>query len=210
MGIKPAEFGQFSHIIEVPQHWGDYMIFPQTTIGAGAFAQPEKNILELGVLESKTVADLGAGSGAYSIAAGRRVGNSGKVYAIDVQKELLGRINDLARNSGLSNVYVLWGLIDKLGGTTLRDGECHAAIMSNVFFQVEAKDLCAKEVARILRVGGDLLFIEWSDSFGHLGPHPDKIVKPEQAERFFAMAGMRVKKQFNAGPHHYGMVFTKV
>lgn len=176
---------------------------------SAVFTIPDKNIRELSRLESKTVADLGTGSGAYALALAHRVGVSGKVYAIDIQKELIGRLAKEAKDQKLKNLHVLWGTIDKIHGTTLADASCQAAVLSNAFFQIDAKDFCAKEAARILSKGGELLFIEWSDSFSHLGPHPDRVVNEHQAEKLFAMAGMSVKKRFNAGPHHYGIVFKK-
>ena len=48
-----------------------------------------------------SVADFGAGSGAYSIAAAQTVGDSGKVYAIEVQKDLLAKIKKRSYQWGL-------------------------------------------------------------------------------------------------------------
>ena len=180
-----------------------------TPTKAHSFMSPEQVLHQLSRLESKTVADLGTGSGAYALALARRVGTSGKVYAVDIQKELIGRLAKEAQDQGFKNLHVLWGAIDKAQGTTLASESCDSVVLSNVFFQIDAKDLCAKEVARILKHDGELLFVEWSDSFSHLGPHPDRVVKEHQVEKLFAMAGMSVKKRFNAGPHHYGIVFTK-
>ena len=53
-----------------------------------AFSDPQKNIDQLNIGEGKTVADLGAGSGFYTMAAAKAVGPSGRIYAVDVQQEL--------------------------------------------------------------------------------------------------------------------------
>ena len=58
------------------------------------FGNPEQNVAKLVLHEGMRVADFGAGTGAYTIACSKRVGNTGKVYSIEVQKGLLKRLED--------------------------------------------------------------------------------------------------------------------
>jgi len=79
-----------------------------------AFTSPQNNIDQFGLSKGMYVADMGAGSGAYAIAAARKVGEEGKVKAVGVQKELLGRIRDTAVSEHLFNVEAIWGDIEKM------------------------------------------------------------------------------------------------
>ena len=56
------------------------------------FTKPEKNILQFGLTDGMRVADLGCGNGFYTRVAGEIVGYSGKVYAIDIQKEVIKKL----------------------------------------------------------------------------------------------------------------------
>ena len=60
------------------------------------FSDPQKNIQQFGLIEGMKVADLGAGSAAYTLATAKQVGNSGRVYAVEVQKELISNIKNSA------------------------------------------------------------------------------------------------------------------
>ena len=174
------------------------------------FTDPESNLKQFSLKEGMSVADLGAGSGFYTLAAAKIVsGMNGKVYAIEVQKELLPRIKNEASKMGLSNVEVIWGNIEKLGGTKLRDSVVDAAIISNVLFQVEDKISFVKEVKRILKSGGRVLLIDWQDSFGHMGPHPDHVVSSRAAQELFERQGFSFDSKIEAGPQHYGMILRK-
>src|SRR3989344_5519467 len=121
------------------------------------FSDPVKNLKALGLRENSIVADLGAGTGFYSIAAGHMV-PKGKVYAVEIDKEYLSTIKNKAKEAHVNNVEILWGNIEKRGGTKIGDGIVDAVIASNVFFQVEDKDELIKEIKRILKIGGKVLF----------------------------------------------------
>ena len=60
------------------------------------FADPKGNVLQLGLREGMRVADLGAGSGHYTLAAAAAVGHDGRVYAVDVQEDVLKHVLDAA------------------------------------------------------------------------------------------------------------------
>ena len=78
------------------------------------FSDPENNIQQFALEPGMSVADLGSGAGFYALAAAKAVQNgNGKVYAIDVQKELLDRTAHEASQRGLSNVQIVWG--DEIG-----------------------------------------------------------------------------------------------
>ncbi|HWU24175.1 MAG TPA: methyltransferase domain-containing protein [Candidatus Paceibacterota bacterium] len=172
------------------------------------FADPKSNVLQLGLREGMKVADLGAGSGHYSIAAAGAVGMDGRVYAVDIQEDLLKHLVDSAHQMGLRNVEMVWGDIERKGGTKLRDQSMDAVILSNVLFQLaEPKEVIA-EILRILKPGGKLLVVDWAGAYGGMGPHPEQVVSEHAAEELFITGGFHKLKDFRAGAHHYAIVFT--
>lgn len=174
-----------------------------------AFLDPQNNIQQFELGEGMIVADLGAGSGFYTIASARAVGSEGRVYAVDVQKDFLDRIKTSANVENLFNIEVIWGDIEKIGGTKLAEMSVDAVIISNTLFQVEDKDNFLTEVNRILRPKGKVLVIDWSDSFSGMGPHPESVITEAQAEELFKNKGFQVEKQISAGDNHYGIIFRK-
>lgn len=173
------------------------------------FSEPKANVLQMGLKEGMKVGELGAGSGHYALAAAHIVGASGKIYAVDVQEELLKQVKDSAHQQHLRNVETVWGDVEKKGGTKLRDGALDAAIIANTLFQVERKEGAVAEIDRILAPGGRLLVIDWAGSYGGIGPLPSHVVSEQAAEKLFIDVGFHKVKDFRAGAHHYAIVFTK-
>ncbi len=173
------------------------------------FADPKSNVLQLGLRDGMKIADLGAGSGHYAIAAAAAIGTDGRVYAIDIQEDVLHHLRDSAHRMNLRNIETIWGDFEKLGGTKLRNEFIDAVIVSNVLFQIEHHAGAMDEIKRILKPGGKLLVIDWAGSYGSMGPRSDHVVTEHKAEELFINAGFHKVKDFRAGPHHYGIVFTK-
>ncbi len=172
------------------------------------FSDPQKNITLFGVDVGMKVVDLGAGSGFYTIEAGRKVGPSGRVYAVDVQQDILSKIKNSAVLAGVRNIEVIWGNIEKIGGTKLREGIADRAILSNTLFQVapEDRDNLALEAKRLVKPGGKLMVIDWEAG----SPMTPKTLVPRiLAEGIFQKAGFSIEKTFDAGDHHYGIIFKK-
>jgi len=174
-----------------------------------AFTSPQNNIDQFDLDKGMKVADLGAGSGAYTIAAGKKVGEEGKINAIEVQKEFLSKIRDLAVAEHLFNIEVIWGDIEKEGGTKLGDSTMDAVIISNVLFQAIEKGNLIREANRILKPNRRVLFVEWTGSFGGLGPLLEEVVIPEKAKELFIANGFEYEKDIYAGDNHYGIIFRK-
>jgi ubiquinone/menaquinone biosynthesis C-methylase UbiE len=173
------------------------------------FTDPTRNLSQFGLSEGLRVADFGAGSGAYTMAAARLVGGSGRVYAVDVQKDLLTRIKNLAQYEGLRNVEIMWGDVERPGGTKLGDQALDAVIISNLLFQLEDRDGCIAEVARVLKPRGRVLLVDWSDSFGNLGPRPQEVVPLRTARELFRRHAFTLEREIDAGEHHFGLVMRK-
>jgi ubiquinone/menaquinone biosynthesis C-methylase UbiE len=173
------------------------------------FSDPQKNIDQLDLHLGQVVADFGAGSGFYALAAALKVGESGRVYAVDIQKDLLVRIKNEARRRNLGNVEVIWGDIEKANGTRLKDGSTDWIILSNILFQIKEKQVCATEAVRILRPGGRVLIVDWTDSFGGLGPEQEAVISKDEAATLFSNIGLSVEKEVKAGEHHFGIIMIK-
>jgi ubiquinone/menaquinone biosynthesis C-methylase UbiE len=170
------------------------------------FSDPSTNLSKLGIGEGMKVVDLGAGSGFYTIEAGKKAGTSGRVYSVEVQKNLVDRVKDLARAQGLNNIEVIWGDIEKIGGTKLRESIADRVIVSNVLFQIEKTDDMCLEIKRITKIGGKVLVIDWND----MSPLSPKTLFPQmKAEMLFEKHGFKYDSSFDAGDHHYGLIFIR-
>ncbi len=170
------------------------------------FSDPVSNLAKLALIDGNKVADIGAGSGFYTLLAAKQVGSSGRVYAIDVQKDLLERVKSEGSIQNLHNIEIIWGNAEKIGGTKIREALLDATIVSNVLFQIEKPDEFVLELKRILKHGGRVLFIDWSEA-STLGPKT--VVTSNKAQILFEKHGFKVEQTFNAGDHHYGFIFIR-
>jgi ubiquinone/menaquinone biosynthesis C-methylase UbiE len=172
------------------------------------FIDPASTIKYLELADTMHVADMGSGSGHYTIALANVV-KAGKVYSFEVQKEVLERLRHELQSLHITNVECLWVNMEKMNSTKLADNSLDAAVVSNVLFQIEDTFTFMKEIGRIIKPGGKVLFIDWSDSFGGMGPKSDAIITKDKATALFAQVGFSVGNDVPCGSHHYGVLFRK-
>jgi len=174
------------------------------------FSDPNLIVSQLHIMPGESVADLGAGTGAYSFILSKVVGPTGKVYACEVQKDMLVRIENEIKERHLSNIQTVWSNIENHQGTKLRDHSIDWVIVANTLFQVEDRDGMIKEIARILKPNGAVLLVDWAESFGNIGPHVQDVVSKDDAIRMFGAFDFHLTPQIiDAGSHHYGCIFKK-
>lgn len=171
------------------------------------FLDPKESLSSFGLREGDIVADFGTGTGRYAFLAANVVGPEGKVYAIDVQRDFLPSIKDEAITRKLKNIEVVWGDIELHGGTKLRDKLVDAVICANVLFQTEDKKGLISEMHRVLKDRGRVIVIDWSGSFGNVGPTEKMVIMKDAARRLFEQNGFLFIRDIPAGEYHYGMIF---
>jgi ubiquinone/menaquinone biosynthesis C-methylase UbiE len=118
-----------------------------------------KVIRSVGVKAGQSVLDFGCGSGIYTIPVARVVGNRGRVYALDKDREVLDKLMKSADSAGLANISKL----DTPGGTqiALANDSMNVVLLFDVFHDyyfssaAERQDLLG-EIRRILKQGGIL------------------------------------------------------
>ncbi|MFZ2620884.1 MAG: methyltransferase domain-containing protein [Minisyncoccia bacterium] len=174
------------------------------------FSDPVKNIEQCGIQPGMDVADIGAGSGAYTMTVAKSLASTGRVYAIDVQRELLAKLKNQASREGLYNIEVVLGDIEKPNGTKLRDMSVDLALLCNVLFQLENKQNIVNEIKRILKPTGRVLVVDWADSFGGIGPTKEMVFKKSEAIKLFEKNGFHLDREISAGAHHYGLIYKKL
>lgn len=174
------------------------------------FSEPGKNIEQFGVDPGMKVADLGSGAGFYSLALSRYVGDTGKVFAVDVQQELLTKLKNEAIRQNISNIEIVWGDFEHKLGSTIAENSMDRVVIANTLFQTRDKEGVFEEAKRILKTKGTLLVVDWSDSFGGLGPQTHHLFKEDQSIALAQKNGLDFVRKIDAGDHHYGLIFKKV
>ena len=174
------------------------------------FAHPVRNVGALGIEPGMIVADFGAGSGAYVLAIAAQLAHAGRVYAVDIQRDLLRRIHTEAHKRGYKNVEVVWADLEKVHASKLADASVDLVLISNLLFQLDDKRAVFAEAWRVLKPTGKLAVIDWSDSFGGMGPIKAQVVKADAALQLAVAAHFELVREFEAGAHHYGLICRPV
>lgn len=182
----------------------------ESGLGLKRFVDPNVVASHFHIREGDVVADFGAGSGFFVEVLARLVGQNGRVYACEIQRELVEKLGTLVRTKGLFAVDPLWCDMEVKGGVKIADGVLDVAIMVNTLFQLEEKEIALAEAARTLRSGGKFFVIDWSESFGGLGPQPNQVITAKQAQGLLESSGFVFERSFDAGDHHYGLAFRKI
>lgn len=155
------------------------------------------------------MADFGAGVGYFLEALSKAVGISGRVYACEIQRELVEKLGNTVRSQGLTNVDPIWCDLEEPYGVKINDNSLDAVVLINTLFQLEDKAATIAEAERTLRSGGKLIVVDWSESFGGLGPQPFQVVSEMEAKALVETKHFVFERSFDSGDHHYGLAFKK-
>lgn len=171
------------------------------------FMDPVAILAQCNLQVTDTVADFGAGSGFVANAALRYV-PQGAVFAIEINRDMVTRLTREAVETNKKNLHVLWGDIEVAGGSKLADAAADFIILSNTLFGLEDKESCFKEIARVIKPGGRILVVDWSESFGGLGPQPQSVVNKDMVRALAARVGFtELTDKLPGGDHHYAILF---
>ena len=171
------------------------------------FFDPVKTLAALGISsQTGNVAEFGCGYGTFTIPTAKVI--KGKVYALDIEPDMIRITNEEAKKHGLSNVQtVLRDFMTEVSG--LLDGSVDYVMLFNIL-HLEKPMILINEAKRILKDGGRLGIIHWNyDPKTPRGPSMDIRPKPEQCIKWAESVGFSNVVQYDLKPYHYGIVLTK-
>lgn len=172
------------------------------------FIDPGVVVSHVGLTHGNVVADLGCGAGFFSIAAARMVGNSGVVYALDVQDSKLAATQSAAKHYNLNNIITMRADLDK-PFLEIPEGFCDTIIMASILHEIDSRESLLKNAYRLLKTGGKILAVEWKKVQTPFGPEMSKRLSPEELAAEFNAIGIRHENEVPADGYHYASIFIK-
>jgi ubiquinone/menaquinone biosynthesis C-methylase UbiE len=139
----------------------------------------------LGITTGKSVADIGAGSGWFTVRAARKVGPTGVVIAEDINPLAIEYIGKRAVKEDLSNVRTVLGSADD---PRLPAGSVDAVLMLKVYHEIAKPVPTMKVLQRALRTGAKVGIIDKNGNGSNHGLNHDVVVK-EMAEAGYKLVG---------------------
>ncbi|HKO98768.1 MAG TPA: class I SAM-dependent methyltransferase [Pyrinomonadaceae bacterium] len=139
----------------------------------------------LAIREGSAVADIGAGSGWFTVRAARRVGSNGLVYAVEINEEYVNHIKSRAEKEALGNVRPILGKEDD---PLLSADSVNAILILKTYHEFSQPLKMLRAMHKALRKDGLLGVIDRNGSGDDHGLNRDAVVK-EAARAGFELAG---------------------
>jgi ubiquinone/menaquinone biosynthesis C-methylase UbiE len=171
------------------------------------FFNPKSILQQLGLnRDISDVVDFGCGFGTFTLPAAQMIG--GKVYALDIEAEMVQTVERKAKEFSLNNVKAIQR--DFMSqGSGLKNSSVDFVMLFNILHLEKPIDLL-KEAYRILVVAGKVGIIHWNyDASTPRGPPMNVRPKPEQIRQWAESVGFVFERQFDFKPYHYGLVLRK-
>ena len=164
---------------------------------------PAKEILSKFPLKTGTAAvDIGCGPGYWTIPMAEIVGPSGRVYAVDLEGEMLADLRTRLEARPELPVQVMRSSEDRI---PLPARSVDFAFLACVLHELDGPGTL-REAARVLRPGGVLGIVEWKKIRQDIGPPYRHRLSPAQAATALLKGGFVAGETFDAPPYHYGIV----
>jgi ubiquinone/menaquinone biosynthesis C-methylase UbiE len=158
----------------------------------------------LGVGEGVVVADLGAGSGWFTIRLAGRVGPNGLVYAEDIQRQMIDSITRRVERMGLKNVRTVLGTPND---PRLPASSVDAVLIVDSYHEMEQPVALLRNVARSLKPNGRIGIVNFTKDGGGPGPAIEDRVDPERVIADARAAGLGLQSRQTFLKYHYMLVF---
>ena len=171
-----------------------------------------KLILQKGqVADRQKIAHLGCGaSGHFVFPSAIITGKIGVVYAVDILKTVLDRIERQAFQENMTNIKTVWSDLEIFGATQIENSCLDAAFLVNVLYESSKRAEILRESIRLLKKDARLIVVEWKSIATPFGPPIEKRVRKDLLEVAGKKLGLHLLEDFEAGPYHFGLVFVKI
>jgi ubiquinone/menaquinone biosynthesis C-methylase UbiE len=167
-----------------------------------AYLPPGEAAAALGLMPGMIIADIGAGTGYFSIPFARRIGPLGRVFAVDLQREMLQLLHaKLEAAAERERIELMEGMASE---THLPDSSCDLAFLANIWHELDDRESVLAEAARILRTGGRIAILDWRpEASGPPGPAAGHRVSPTEVESFLTRCRWTVDQSSFFGRYSY-------
>jgi SAM-dependent methyltransferase len=153
-----------------------------------SWQKPDQIMDELRISETSVVADIGAGSGWFTMRLARRVPN-GLVYAQDVQREMVAAIERRVGRERLENVKTVLGATDSPGLPA--DARLDAILIVDVYAEVDERVAFLRNLTASLKPHGRIGVVNYKPGAGGPGPCADRRFPASVVEQDARAADLR-------------------
>jgi SAM-dependent methyltransferase len=158
------------------------------------------------VQRGSTVADLGAGSGYFTVRLARAVGNTGKVYAVDIQAGMLTLLQRAVERERFTNVIPVLGAEDD---PRLPAESFDLVLMVDVYHELSSPQTTLGHLRRALKPGGRLVLLEYRAEDPDVPIRPEHKMTKAQVKLEVEHEGFRQQRVYDDLPRQHLIVFTR-
>jgi predicted methyltransferase len=142
----------------------------------------------LGIKEGTHVADIGAGSGWFTVRAAKRVGSTGIVYAVDINPESIAYINRRTQRDGIGNVHAI---LSEEDDPSLPKTSIDSVLLLKTYHEVAHPVLLLENLRSALRNGARVGVIDRNGKGDDHGVSKDVVIQEA------AQAGYQLQEQYD-------------
>lgn len=165
---------------------GDLSIFEDANRAKNLQIDRVMDILK--ITEGKSVADIGAGSGWFTVRAAKRIGETGKVFAVEINQEYIDHIANRAKKEGFTNIQTVLGTEDD---PKLAAASVDACLILKTYHEIAEPIKVLEKLRKALKPGARLGIIDRNGKGDDHGLDKQKVI--DEAKR----AGFKIKEQFD-------------
>lgn len=168
--------------------------------------QPSKAIAALDIKPGQTVADVGAGSGYYAVRLAERVGRSGKVFATDIQPEMVSMLQRRVAGAGLPQVDVVRATATHSG---LPPNALDLILMVDVYHELANPQAVLRQLRTALKPDGRLVLIEFRKEDPRVPIREEHKMSVADARLELEADGFRFDRVIGVLPWQHILIFKR-
>lgn len=168
--------------------------------------EPETALNAIGIAPGSTVADVGAGSGYFAVRMARRVGAQGRVYANDLQPEMLAMLASRLQKEGVPNVTLVQGTVDD---PKLPAASIDLILLVDVYHEFSQPQIMLRRMREALKPGGRLVLLEYRKEDPSVPIRPEHKMSVAEAKLEVEAEGYTLSRVDSALPRQHILIFTR-
>jgi ubiquinone/menaquinone biosynthesis C-methylase UbiE len=171
--------------------------------GRDAYQKPAEVVAALSLKPGEVIADVGSGSGYFTLRVAAQVGPQGRVYGVDIDPEMVRHLSRRVRDAGLRNVHAI--LADP--ADPLLPEPVDRFLIVDTWHHVEDQAGYLALMRRLLKPGGQVVMIDYQKTETPVGPPQAIRIARADLVKQMEGAGFRVAKEHTFLPYQYFLVF---